>query len=166
MAQTNRTIREGLVMGIIGYASVAALYAAFDLFAARGVLYTVDLLGKSVFRGLRDPSVLGLPIQLDMTAIFWYNGLHLLISLAIGLIVTGLVELAERRPPQARLVLFTIVAGFVVTIAAVGLLTSPIRPLLPWWSVVVANALAVLLAGTYLLRKRPGTWHRLSPFAG
>lgn len=66
---------------------------------------------------------------------------------------------------RSPMVLFTIVAGFVVTIVAVGLLTSPIRPLLPWWSIVVANALAVLLAGGYLLRSRPGTWSRLSPFA-
>ncbi len=73
-------------MGIIGYASVAAFYSAFDLLAVRGALYTVDLLGKSVFKGLRDPAVLVFPIQLDVTAIAWYNGLHLLISLTIGLI--------------------------------------------------------------------------------
>lgn len=166
MKPINRTIREGLVMGIIGYASVAAIYSAFDLLAARGALHTVDLLGKSVFRGLRDPAVLVFPIQLDVTAIAWYNGLHLLISLIIGLIVIGLVEYSDRRPSQARMVLFMIVAGFVVTIVLVGLLTNPIRPLLPWWSIVVANALSVLLAGAYLLRKRPGTWGRLSPFAG
>jgi len=166
MALASRTIRQGLIVGLIGYASVAALYAAFDFFAARGALYTVNLLGKSVFDGLRDPAVLGLPMQLDTTAIVWYSGLHLLISLIIGLIVTGLVEQAERQPSQAPLVLFTIMAGFVVTIIAVGLLTAPIRPLLPWWSIVVANTIAVLLAGGYLLHKRPGTWHRLSPFTG
>ncbi len=165
MALTSRTVRQGLVVGLIGYASVAALYAAFDFIAARGIFYTVDLLGKSVFEGLRDPAVLGLPMQLDVTAIVWYSALHLLISLVIGLIVTGLVEQAERRPSLAPMVLLTIVAGFVVTIVAVGLLTSPIRPLLPWWSIVVANALAVLFAGWYLLHSRPGTWRRLSPFA-
>lgn len=164
MALASRTIRQGLVVGLIGYASVAALYAVFDFIAARGALYTVDLLGKSVFEGLRDPAVLGLPMQLDVTAIVWYSGLHLLISLAIGLIVTGLVEQAERQPSQAPMVVSIIVAGFVVTIVAVGLLTTPIRPLLPWWSIVVANALAVLLAGGYLLHKRPGTWRRLSAF--
>lgn len=166
MAQASRTIREGLVVGIVGYFSVAVLYAVFDVIAARGALYTVDLLGKSVFKGLRDTAVLGLPIAPDTTAIFMYNGLHLLISLAIGLIVTGLVELSERRPSRARIVRLTIIAGFVATIVAVGLLTSPIRPLLPWWSIVLANAFAVLLAGTYLTWKRPGTWRRLSPFAG
>jgi hypothetical protein len=133
---------------------------------ARGTLYTVDLLGKAVFRDLRDPGILQYPIRPDLTAIFWYNGLHLLISLAIGLIVTRLIERAERHPAQAQLVLFTIVAGFVLTILGVGLLTSPMRPVLHWWSIVVANGLATLLAGFYLLQKRPGLWGRLVPFAG
>jgi len=148
-------------VGIIGYASVAALYAALDLVAARGALYTVDLLGKSLFKGLRDTGVLGLPIEADAAAIVWYNGIHLLVSLVIGIIVTGLVANSERRPEQARMVLFVIVAGFFVTIVVVGLLTSSIRPLLPWWSIVVANTLAVLLAGAYLIWKRPGVVQRL-----
>ena len=165
MALASRTVRDGLIVGLIGYFSVAALYGVFDLSAARGAFYTVDLLGKSVFEGLRDPAVLGLPMQLDMTAIVQYSGLHLLISLIIGLIVTGLIEHAEQQPAHASMILFTIVGGFVVTIAAVGLLTIPMRPVLPWWSIVVANTIAVLLAGTYLLWKRPGTWQQLNPFA-
>ena len=166
MATESRILRDGLIVGIIGYSSVAALYAAFDIVAARGILYTVDLLGKSVFRGARDTGVLGVPIQLDVTTIFWYNALHLLVSLAIGLIVIGLVEQAERRPSQAPIITFTIVAGFIVTIIAVGWLSTPIRPLLPWWSIVVSNALASLLAGMYLLRQHPGVLRRLTFFAG
>jgi hypothetical protein len=145
---------------------VAVFYSAFDLLATRGTLYTVDLLGKAVFRDLRDPGIIGLPIQLDPTAIFWYNGLHLLTSLAIGLFVTWLIEQAERFPAKAHLVLLIIVAGFVVTILGVGWLTTPMRAVLPWWSIVVANALAVLLAGFYLLQKRPGLLGRFFPFAG
>ena len=102
----------------------------------------------------------------DPTAIFWYNGLHLLTSLAIGLFVTWLIEQAERFPAKAHLVLLIIVAGFVVTILGVGWLTTPMRAVLPWWSIVVANALAVLLAGFYLLQKRPGLLGRFFPFAG
>ncbi len=42
MTQSVRTIRDGLVVGIIGYTSVALLYALFDFFATRGFLYTVE----------------------------------------------------------------------------------------------------------------------------
>lgn len=159
-------MREGLVVGLTAYTAVAAFYAVFDLLSTRGTLYTVNLLGKAVFKGVRDPAVLQLPVPLDPSAILWYNVLHLAISLAIGFIVVSLVTHVERHPSQARLVLFTLVAGFVVTILAVGLLTSSMRPVLPWWSVVIANVLAVFLAGAYLLRKHPGIWHRLVPFAG
>jgi hypothetical protein len=158
-------MREGVIVGGIAYLAVAAFYAAFDLLAARSMFFTVDLLGKAVFQGLRDPAVLELPIQPDLSAIAQYNALHLGISLVIGLVVTGLVEYAERHPAHSRLVFLIIVAGFVVTIGGVGVLTTPIRPLLPWWSIVVANTLAVLLAGSYLRRRRPGLWSRLSPFA-
>ncbi len=161
-----RTLRQGLVVGLIAYAAVAVFYAAFDLLAARGSLYTVDLLGKAVFRGLRDPGVLQYPIRPDLGAVFLYNGLHLLLALVIGLIVTRLVDQADRLPSKGPLILLVIVAGFVVTIYAVGALTQPMRPLLPWWSIVAANALATLLAGTYLLRKRTGLLARLLHFAG
>ena len=73
-----------------------------------------------------------------------------------------LVAQAEGHPSQARAVLFTIVAGFVVTILAVGILTEPMRALLPWWSIVVANVVAVWVAGSYLLRAHPGIWKTLT----
>ena len=58
MATVGRTIRQGVIVGLIAFASVAMFYAAFDVLAARGTLYTVNLLGMAVFKGLRDPSVL------------------------------------------------------------------------------------------------------------
>ncbi len=163
---SNRTLRDGIVVGLIGYFAVAVLYAVFDLIAARGMLHTVDMLGKAVFRDLRDPGVLQMPMELDVAAIIWYSGLHLVLSLAIGMIVTSLIAYSEQHPEKSTLVLLILIAGFVVTVAAVGMLTSGFRELLPWWSIVVANILAVICAGAYLVRQRPGTWQRLSPFAG
>lgn len=70
MAALRRTIRDGVVVGLIGYAAVALFYSVFDLLATRGALSTVDLLGKALFRGLRDPGVLYFPAERDMSAIF------------------------------------------------------------------------------------------------
>jgi len=162
MSQEIKVMREGLRVGLVAYASVAIFYAAFDFLAARGPLFTVNLLGLAVFEGVRDPSILQRPIPVDMGAVFWYNALHLVMSLAIGLIVVRLVAQAEGHPSQAKAMLFTIVAGFVVTIVTVGLLTEPMRALLPWWSIVVANAVAVWVAGSYLLRRHPGIWKLLA----
>lgn len=149
-----------MVVGLIAYAAVALFYFIFDQLAARGPLYTVNLLGRAVFRGLRDPAILMLPVQLDLGAIALYNGLHLVLALAIGLTVTRLVAQTDRQPSQTLPVLFVIVAGFVVTIFAVGYLTAPMRPVLPWWSIVLANTLSVLLAGGYLLRRHPRLGYR------
>lgn len=157
--------RDRIVVGMIAFASVALFYSVFDLLAARGALHTVDLLGRTLFKGLRDPSLLLYPIQPDAAAILWYSGFHLVVSLAIGLIVTGLVEHAERHPARATLMLLSMSAGFLLTILGVGLMTGPLRGLLPWWSIALANGLATLLAGWYLLKRRPGLWGRLRPAA-
>ncbi|NJD18081.1 MAG: hypothetical protein FIA95_02185 [Gemmatimonadetes bacterium] len=164
MTKGNRTLRDGLVLGLVAYAAVAAFYAVFDVLAARGMLYTVDLLGKAAFRGLRDPSVLQLPMRLDLTAIFLYNGLHLVVSLAIGCVVAWLIRQAEDRPGSALLFLGVIVGGYVATILVVGALTRPFRALLPWWSIVAANSAAVLLAGGWVAWKWPRALRSLLAF--
>jgi hypothetical protein len=157
----SETVGQGLIVGLIGYAAVALFYTAFDLLAARGSLFTVDLLGKAFFRGVRDPALLQLPQRLDADAIMIYNGFHLAAALVIGQVVTQLVALADRRPRSGRGVLAVLIGGFVVTILAVGWLTEGIRPLLPWWSIVVANAAAVVLAGGWLVTRRPQVPRRL-----
>ena len=120
MTRLGHTTRTGLMVGVIAYASVAVFYRTFDFLAARGSLYTVNLLGQSAFRGLRDAGVLHFPMRVDSGAILAYNTVHLVASLAIGLIVVALINRAERQPSQARALLAVIVAGFVVTILAVG----------------------------------------------
>jgi len=151
-----RVMQEGLLVGLIAYAAVAVFYAAFDFLAARGPLFTVNLLGLAVFEGVSDPSILQRPIPLDLAAIFGYNALHLVFSLIIGFVVVWLIVQAQGHPSQAKAVLFTIVAGFVVTILAVAQLTEAIRRLLPFWSIVVANSLAVIIAARFLVRRHPG----------
>jgi hypothetical protein len=163
MPQSTRPVRDGVVIGLIAYLAVAAFYALFDFLAARGPLFTVNLLGLALFRGARDAAILQTPIALDAAAITAYNAVHLALSLAIGLVVMALVGYAERRRAPAPAATAVIVIGFVVTILAVGFLSRPIRPVLPWWSIVVANSLAVLLAGGYLLRSHPGLWRRMMP---
>lgn len=164
MAHPDRTLRDGLTLGTLAYAAVAAFYAAFDFLAARGSLYTVDLLGKATFRGLRDPSVLQLPMSLDLAAIFLYNALHLAASLGIGLVVAWLITQAERYPSMAGAFLTAIVSGYLATILFVGALTAPFRALLPWWSIVAANTAAVAVAGAWIVWRRPEAWRAVLPF--
>lgn len=166
MTSSEHDTRDGLVLGLIAYASVAAFYAAFDVAATRGPLYTVNLLGRAAFRGLRDPGVLQFPVAIDSNAVFLYNGVHLVLSLAIGLVVARLVGRAERVPAQAPAIVAVIVAGFLATVLGVGILSAPIRVVLPWWSIVVANASAVVAGALFLSHRRPGVVGRLVPRLG
>jgi hypothetical protein len=100
----------------------------------------------------------------DYTAIFLYNALHLVLSLGIGQVVASFVAQAERRPNLAYVFLALIVGGFVVTIFSVGAMTGSFRPLLPWWSIVVANSAAVALAGAWVVWRRPEAWRAVLPF--
>jgi hypothetical protein len=148
--------RDGFRAGLTAAAAVALFYAVFDQLAARGPLYTVNLLGLALFRGARDPAILQLPIAIDARAILTYTALHLALSVTIGVIVTRFLGLAVREPAKAPMVWLLLVAGGVATILAVGYVTGPLRALLPWWSIVVANAMAVAVVGADLLRRHGG----------
>lgn len=162
MESSSRSIRHGFAVGILAYFSVAVFYALFDLLAARGVLYTVNQLGRAFFRGVRNTPNLGLPTAIDWSAIALYNALHLAASLAIGITVATLVEHAHRRPHRAPLTLLILIGGFVFTIGMIGAATTGMRPVLPWWSIIVANTLAVVVAGGYLMQRYPTAFRRLT----
>ena len=88
--------------------------------------------------------------------------MHLVASLAIGVLVCRLVFEAELQPAQAQTALLFIVAGFAGTIAMVGIVSAPIREVLPWWSIMSANALAVLVAGSVMIRRHPEFLSRMT----
>ena len=161
MALPGSTMREGLIVGLIGYASVAVFYTLFDLLAGRGWVFTLDLLGKVLFRGVRDPSVLQLPMQPDLGAMFVYNMLHLAISLGVGLLVSGLVARAERRPRIGYSVLLVLAAGYLITVAAITVFARDIAPLLPLWSIVIVNTIAATGGGLFLWHNHPDLWGRV-----
>lgn len=155
MAQARAYIREGLIVGAVGYVVVAAFFTVFDLLAGRGVAFTLNLLGKMVFRGIRDPAILQLPIAPDMAAMAAYNFLHLVLSLVVGTLVAWLATQVDERPALRFPVLGVLVAGYVATIALVTIFVGEASQLLPWWTIVTVNTLAALSGGAYLLRAHP-----------
>jgi hypothetical protein len=166
LPMSTRTLRDGLIVGLIAYAAVALFYGVFDLLAGRGLFETVDLLGRAVFRGVRGRELLVHSPAVDFTAVFWYNGLHLAISLAMGLVVVRLVDHAARNPGRSHLMLFAAVFALALTTIAVGIFTRGLRPVVPWWSIVIANWLAMLAAGSYLLSRRRTLWQPFVPRSG
>ena len=95
-------------------------------------------------------------------AILAYSALHLAGSLLIGILVARLVREAELRPMQAQIALLFIVAGFVGTVATAGALSDSIREVLPWWSIIASNAIAVLGAGLVMIQRHPRFLERMT----
>lgn len=155
MTSPSRWIREGMVTGLIAFVAVAVFYFVFDVLATRGALFTVNRIGQLMMKGPSGVSVSGLPIPLDPAAIVGYTAVHLAASLSIGVLVCRLVHEAELQPMLAQVALLFIVAGFAATIVIVGLISVPIRNVLPWWSIIVANSLAVLVAGFVMITRHP-----------
>jgi hypothetical protein len=162
MGKVGRMVREGVYVGLIGYAAVAVFYAFFDLLAGRGAVFTLNLLGKFFFRGVRDPAVLTLPIAPDVGAMVAYNFVHLVAALGVGLFVAWLVSRVEERPSAGVPVLLVMAVGYVLTVLTVDRLSHTVGALLPLWSIVVVNTLAALGGGVFLWRAHPGLWGRVT----
>ncbi len=161
MTRTGTDLREGLMLGLIAFIVVAAFYNGYDLVAARGPFHTVNLLGRAVFHGVRDAAQLAQPVPLDPGLIEGYNALHLVLSLGIGAVVMWLVGQADRDAARRPLLLLLVVGGYVATIASVAWVSAPIRDVLPLWSIVAANTLAVAAGAGYVAHRRPGIIQRL-----
>ena len=155
MTFPGRWIREGVVTGLIAYVAVAVFYFAFDVLTARGALFTVNRIGQLMLYGSAGIATIEPALGINLSAVIGYSAVHLVASLLIGILVCRLVQEAELQPMLAQVALLFIVAGFAATIAGVGLLSASIREVLPWWSIMMANALAVLVAGLVLLRRHP-----------
>ncbi len=154
---TNRvdTVWHGLMVGLVGYLTIAFSVSAGDLLRGRNFFYTVSLLGQWMFYGLTDPSEL----RIWPGVVFAYNGLHLVTFLVFGLLASWLASLAERGPLYwyGSLVMFLFV--FVHMFASVLLMTESLRQAISMWQIVIPSILAVAAMSAYLLRTHPQLRH-------
>jgi hypothetical protein len=140
---------EGLVTGLIGYVTVVILFAGANLLRGEGPFHTPALLGSALFFGLRDPMAL----EPGPAPIIAYNGVHILVTLIIGLGAAWLVFQTERNRPLWFLVFFVFLAGFIYSVVIMGVLAAEIVHLLSWTVIVLANLAAGITAGGYLWRR-------------
>lgn len=161
MPSRENTLRDGLIVGLIAYGSVILVYTTLDLLGARGLFFTVNLLGHAVLGGAAGAFDSGAGVSVGAIALF--NGLHLVLSLVIGVVVLQLIAFAEREQRQALVVILALVSGFAVTVAVVGWWSAPFREQFSWASIILANVVAVFLSVIYLVRGRPDVMDRVVP---
>ena len=146
MKSDNSWIPEGLVAGLVGYGTVVAIFGVVNLAAGEAFSHTAALLGSALFFGARGASeVVGGPAP-----VIAYNGVHILVSLAIGLGAAWLIFQTERNRPLWFVVFFVFLAGFVYSVAVMGVFAAEIVPLLSWPLILLANIGAGVTVGGYL----------------
>ena len=143
---------EGLIAGLIGYATVAILVGAIDIVQGRSFFFTASMLGEATFYGLTDPA----NVVVWPGAVFAYNGLHLIGFLFIGMSAAWLAYLAEKGAElwYLGLVLFLLVVAHAV--GAVLFMTEGLRAVMPAWVVIAPTVVGLIAMWLYVLRVRPG----------
>jgi hypothetical protein len=139
-------LTEGLLAGLIGYVTVVALFGVLNLLGGEAVFHTAALLGSALFFGARSAA----EVVAGPGPIIAYNGVHILVSLIIGLGAAWLIFQTEKNHPLWFIVFFIFLAGFIYSVALVGVLVAEVADLLPWSVIVIANVAAGLTAGGYL----------------
>ncbi len=147
----NQVFAQGLVAGLIGYLTVALVFAIANLFLGRSPFYTAALLGGALFYHARD---LG-DVAVVPATVLAYNGVHLLVFLALGMLAAWLAWLAERGPEFWYLSAVLFIFVMFHLLGAFLFFTDRLRAALSVWLVVDASLAAGAAMGIYLLGAHP-----------
>jgi hypothetical protein len=142
--------KEGAVTGVLGGMAVAVWFLILDLLKARP-LHTPSVLGQVILFGNTSP----VTDRIVTGGVIGYTLIHLAVFIAMGLFITELVHLAVNSPlfRFGILMLFVVFEVFFYGFTYVFFVAT--RELFPWWEVLVADTLAVVVMVTYLWRKHP-----------
>ena len=147
-----RVLTEGMVTGVLGYAAVAVFFALRNVLLGRSALHTAAVLGGLLTGTPVDPAT----PAIEAGPVLAYNAVHLLVFLAVGLLAAALVFATERYRELWELFLLIFVGIFMVSGFTFAVLIGRAAAVVPWWSIVVADALAAAAMGAYLLYRHPG----------
>ena len=139
-------ISEGLVAGLMGYVTVVILFGFINLASGEALFHTAALLGSALFFGTRA----AVDVVAGPAPIIAYNGVHILASLIVGLGAAWLIFQTEKNRPLWFIVFFIFLAGFILSLAVMGILAAEVVHLIPWSLILVANVGAGFTAGGYL----------------
>ena len=138
--QNQRSVlREGVIAGLLGAASVAVWFLIFD-FARGKPLLTPALLGSAVFQGLRDPA----GITVSFGPILGYTVLHGLAFIAFGVVAAALIAASEREPALFVAVVILFACFEMFFLGALGALGRSMVGALVWWAILIGNMLAAM----------------------
>lgn len=146
-------IKEGLVAGMIGAATIAIWFLVLDAIQGRP-LYTPTVLSTALFQwGAELASPERLLVSFEMVVL--YTWVHGLVFAVIGGVAAWLLSLAERIPDLGFGILLLFVVfefGFLV---ASMVFAEPVLHALAWPAVLIGNLLAATAMGVYFWHRHP-----------
>ena len=150
-------IREGVILGVIGATTIAVWFFAVDLISGHP-LFTPATLGKAMLATF-GPETANLGTT---AAVVMYTVIHYAAFMALGLVASLIVNVANQEP--------SILLGFVVLFVAMevgfyafaGMLQQATAlGSLAWYNVMAGNILAAATMGGYLWRTHPAIREQL-----
>lgn len=157
MAIENRTLREGIVGGLLAAASVAVWFLILDV--AGGHPFATPLrLGESVasfFGGTGGGSALAY--------VLGYTLFHVIAFTISGIFVSAIVNRAEAEPSLLFGLLIIFVAFELGWYGLSAILSGEqAYGTIAWYQVMVANLIAATTLGFYMYRRHPALMARAS----
>lgn len=157
----SKMLWQGVVAGLIGYATVVIFFAIVNAMAGRSPFYTAALMGGALFYGARDLA----GVVVWPGPVLAYNGFHMIVFLALGIFASWLARFAERGPHlwYVGMVFYIFVAFHIF--GAVFSLPAPLRDVMLGWSTLISGVLASLAMAVFLLVLHPRLRAEMRNFA-
>ncbi|HEY3280364.1 MAG TPA: hypothetical protein VGJ83_07605 [Gemmatimonadales bacterium] len=152
----NPALMRGLVTGLIGAAVVAAWFFVLDL-AAGVPLATPAALGAALLFGAAGPAEVVISFGLVAT----YTVVHVAAFALAGILLVAVAEQVERTPAMVLVVALACIVLEALVFAALAVEAEWVLGTLGWWSLAVANLLAVVAMGWQVWRTHPTLRDRL-----
>jgi hypothetical protein len=157
MAIENRTVREGVVSGLLAAGAVALWFLVLDVVAGRP-FGTPAHMGESVaslFGGTGGGSA--------TMYVLGYSVFHVIAFVLSGVVVSAIVNQAEEEPSMLWGLLILFVAFEIAWYGLTAILAQgETYGALAWYQVMVANLIAAATMGVYLYRQHPALAARAS----
>ena len=149
--------RHGIVAGVLSATSVAAWFLLTDTLSGRPFFVPAGL-GRNFlqFFGVQQPSGMLLPVVA-------YTIFHYAVFIGVGILASAVANRSRRDASilAGAFLLFAVVEGaffgFAALISATALIGAG-----AWFQIAIANLIAVVVMGAYVLRAYPHVPHQLN----
>lgn len=129
-------LKEAVIGGLVAYAAVVVAFALLNLVEGESIFRTAAAMGAVLFHGAEASA----RFAVEPAPVLAYNGVHLVGSIAVGLIASVQVFESERHRAFWYFCLTVWIAAVMYSITVFGVFGVEIGGVLSWSEVVIGTA--------------------------